>query len=185
LKYLSHVEMKEVKEQIAFYKKHRRVFQYGTFWRGEPYKGNKVVWHCVGTQGAQETSGAQGDAITGFFQTLASASEGPDRLRLMGLEPGRLYSVATRPQRLFIKRFGGLVKHILPVALDPDGFILRTVNKLYSLTDCVESYTAYGKTLMDGIMLNNQFMGSYYNENTRLLGDFGSNLYVVELKDES
>jgi len=57
---------------------------------------------------------------------------------------------------------------------------LRTVNKYYRLTDNVESYTAYGETLMGGVLLNNQFVGSYYNENTRLLGDFGSNLYVIE-----
>jgi len=36
---------------------------------------------------------------------------------------------------------------------------------------------------MAGIPLNNQFMGSYYNENTRLLGDCGSSLYIIEAED--
>jgi len=186
--------MKEVKDQIMFYKQHRRVFQYGTFWRGEHYKANKVVWHCS-TQGggakqsneATQGIGAAKDddpspcaGVTGFFQTQATASEGFDRLRIPGLDPALKYRVTTRGQRLFMKRFGGLVKHILPVSLDPDGFILRLLNRHYSISDNVESYTAYGKTLADGLMLNNQFMGTHYNENTRLLGDFGSNLYLVQ-----
>ena len=86
----------------------------------------------------------------------------------------------TRPQSLFVKRFGGLIKHILPIELDPDGFIMRTVNKYYSLTDCVEAYEGYGDMFLTGVRLNNQFVGSYYNEQTRLLGDYGSSLYVIE-----
>ena len=172
LKYLSYVELKEVKDQIDFYKKHRRTFQYGMFYRGESFKDNKTVWHCV-NPGAKT-------GISGFFQTQATASEGFDRLRLMGLNRERKYRVSTRPQSLFVKRFGGLVKHLLPVTLDPEGMILRVVNKFYKMTDCIEEYIAYGETLMGGILLNNQFVGSHYNEKTRLLGDFGSNLYIVE-----
>lgn len=175
LKFLSYVQRKEMKEQIAFYKKYRNIFQYGTFWRGEAYKDNKVVWHCVAPN--------EESAIIGFFQTQAKASEGFDRLRCVGLQEGERYRVQTRPQRLFIRRFGGLVKHILPVTLHPDGFILRVVNRFYALTDCVEDYTAYGKVMMEnGILLNNQFVGSYYNENIRLLGDFGSSIYTVEVE---
>ena len=172
LKYLSPVERKEIKAQIAFYKAHRQTLQYGTFWRGEPEKDNKVVWHAVD---ADKKTG-----ITGFFQTQAIASEGFDRLRMMGLEEEIEYSVKTRPQPVFIKRFGGLVKHIMPFTLNPDGFWLRMANRFFALRDCVEEYMAYGRVLMDGIFLNNQFVGSYYNANIRLLGDFGSNLYVTE-----
>ncbi len=172
LKYLSPVQRKEVKAQIAFYKRRRQTLQYGAFWRGESGKANKVLWHCVDVGGR--------GGVSGFFQTQANAAEGFDRLRLMGLSPDKKYRVATRPQSLFIKRFGGLVKHLLPVALNPEGFLVRLANRHFALTDCVETYTAYGQTLMDGILLNNQFMGTYYNPKTRLLGDFGSTLYEVE-----
>jgi len=175
LKYLSTVQMKEVKEQIEFYKQYRKIFQYGRFWRGEQFKDNKVVWHVVD----KDISAG----ISGFFQTQTTASEGFDRLRFMGLDPEREYTVNTRPQRIFIERFGGLVKHILPVPLNPGGLIMHTANKLYSITDCVESYSSYGKALMNGLLLTNQFEGTYYNENIRLLGDYGSSLYIVESKD--
>jgi alpha-galactosidase len=178
LKYLSRIQLKEVREQIAFYKKYRSVFQYGAFRRGELTKDNKVVWHCFDEKSQT--------GITGFFQTQSNASEGFDRLRFAGLTEGRKYRVTTRPQSLFIKRFGGLVKHIMPVALNPEGFLLRTANRYYAMTDCVEEYSAYGGVLMqNGILLNNQFVGSYYNDKIRLLGDFGSNLYIVQAEDKN
>ena len=169
LRFLSPVEKREIREQIAFYKAHRKTFQYGSFERMNYHKANKVVWLCRG----------EGGIVAGFFQALADAGEGPDILRIPGLESDRVYRVSTRAQRLYIKRFGGLVKHILPVTLNPDGFILRTANRRYAMTDCVETYECCGSILAAGVLLNSQFMGSHYNERTRLLGDYGSNLYTV------
>lgn len=172
LRFLSRMERQEIKEQIAFYKAHRKTFQYGRFFRQElTADRNGGLWHCIARDGSE--------AVSGFFQTLALASPGPDRLSVPGLETGTSYLMQTRPQSLFIKRFGGLVKHILPVNLNPDGFILRMANRVYRMTDCVETYAAYGATLAEGILLNNQFMGGHYNERIRILGDFGSNLYVT------
>lgn len=172
LKYLSPEEKKEIKEQIAFYKKHRKVFQYGRFTRIRDARGkeNKVIW--------QSTSNDGSIALTGFFQTQAAAAESDDKLIVTGLRAGR-YIVRTRPQRLFIERFGGLVKHILPVELNPDGFVLRMANRFYSLTDCVEEYECSDKALKAGIPLKSQFMGTGYNKNVRMLGDFGSNIYIT------
>ena len=78
-----------------------------------------------------------------------------------------------------------MVKHVLPVELNPNGAILRTANKYYSMEECTEKYEGYGDLLMSGIQLNTQFIGSYYNEETRLLGDFGSNLYIISEKIEN
>lgn len=175
LKFLSFVEKREVKNQIAFYKKHRKTFQYGRFYRFQAHKENKVHWECAERD--------QSKAVSGFFQTLSTASEGYDMLPLAGLDPEARYVVSSRPQSLFIKRFGGLVKHILPVTLHPEGWVLRTANKLYCLTDCEEQYDAFGDLLLSGIKLNNQFMGTHYNNRTRLLGDFGSTMYVIEKND--
>jgi len=176
LKYLSSVEKKEIKEQIAFYKKYRKLFQYGHFSRIETGKANKIQWQC--------TAPDKNCAVTGFFQTQSNASEAPDLLRIPDLAKERRYNIQTKPQRLFIKRFGGLVKHILPIELNPGGTILRLANRYYALQDCVEHYKAGGDTLAEGLFLNDQFMGSYYNSQTRLLGDFGSNLYIVESEVE-
>lgn len=171
LRHLTPEEKKEVKEQIAFYKQYRRVFQFGTFSRLPATKGNQVHWQCV--------SADQDTAVVGFFQTLARPAETDDRLRVTGLKAGQ-YLVRTQPQRLYLARFGSLVNHISPVTLNPEGILLQQANRYYSLADCVEEYNCSAATLSVGIPLNNQFTGVAYNENVRLLGDFGSNLYIVE-----
>lgn len=117
--------------------------------------------------------------MAGFFQTLASPAETDDRLRVTGLSTGE-YVVRTRPQRLYLTRFGGLVNHISPVTLNPEGFLLQQANRYYSLAGCVEEYRCSAAALSAGIPLNNQFTGTGYNENVRMLGDFGSNLYIIE-----
>jgi len=172
LKYLTRVQKKEIAAQIAFYKAHRATFQYGRFSRLPAMRGNKVHWLCAAPDG--------GEAVAGYFQTQAAAAEGAETLPLAGFEPDSVYTVETRAQSLFIKRFGGLVKHILPVSLNPDGIVLRTVGRFYCLKDCVERYECRGDMLNAGLRLNNQFIGSYYNDKTRLLGDFGSQLYVIK-----
>ncbi len=174
LRYLGRLEKKELREQVAFYKAHRRTLQFGRFSRVHVPKENKVQW--------QVTDGVT--AVTGFYQTLAQASEGFDRLRVVGLDPQRRYAVETRRQYLYLRQFGELVKHILPVELNPDGVVLRTAGKFRNLTDNVERYEASGAMLSAGVLLHHQFVGSHYNEQTRLLGDFGSNIYLTELIDE-
>jgi alpha-galactosidase len=168
---LSPEEKKDVAGQIEFYKKYRRVLQYGTFSRVRSYKANKVVWQSV--------SGDKKSAVTGFFQTLATAAESGDRLTVTGLTEG-MFNVRTRPQRLYLKRFGGLINHILPVKLNPDGLVLHTANKIHSLENCIEAYMCSDKALRAGIPLHNQFSGTGYNEKIRMLGDFGSDLYITE-----
>ncbi len=174
LNHLSPVERAEIREQIRFYRQHRMTLQYGRHHRtdrGSAAKPNKVVWTMVAPDGSE--------AVTGLFQTLAEASEGFDRLVVDGVDVAGRYRLQSRPQSLFIGRFGGLVKHILPVNLNPEGFVMGLIKARHRLRDAVESYDVYGSVLADGVLLANQFMGSNYNEHTRLLGDAGSTLYVA------
>ena len=171
LKYLSPEEKKDVADQIAFYKRYREVFQYGTFSRMKVTKANKVIWQVV--------SKDKSTALTGFFQILESAAESEDRLIVTGLNEGR-YTVRTRPQPMYIERFGGLMKHILPVELNPEGILLRVANRHYSLRDCVQEYKCGEEALRSGIPLCSQFSGTGYNEKVRMHGDFGSDLYITE-----
>ena len=77
-------------------------------------------------------------ALTGFFQTRVNAAEGDDKLLVRGLNKG-MYKVRVRPQRLYIGRFGELLKHISPVEIKPDGFIMSLANRHYTLADYDES----------------------------------------------
>lgn len=176
LKYLTPEEKKDIAEQIEFYKQYRRIFQYGRFYRIKSYKENKVIWEVVNED--------KDIALTGFFQTLATAAESSDKLKVVGLKDG-MYTLKTRPQKLYIERFGGLMKHVLPVELNPDGVILRVANRHYTLTDCVETYTCSAQALTSGIPLCEQFIGTGYHDKVRMLGDFGSNLYITEKISDS
>jgi alpha-galactosidase len=181
LKQLSKIEKEEIKRQITFYKTHRHTLQYGTFTRvnksghvGQA-KENKTIWHCTAEDGSE--------VITGFFQTQATANENFDRLCIPITEKDALYEIATRPQPLFIKRLTGLAKQILSYDLNPDGMLFSLVSRRRRMKDSTEKYQVYGSALEEGILLNSQFTGSSYNSHTRMLGDFGSNLYVTKKID--
>lgn len=169
-KYLTRTEKKDIRQQIKFYKEHRRLFQYGKFSRHELAKANKLSWQVV--------SADQNNAVSGFFASQSHASEEPDILPVSGIAPERTYHVSTLPRRLNVKMFGLLINHILPVKINPNGFLFRLIDRFYSLTDCVEEYTAKGDQVMQGIRLNNPFIGTYHNIHTRLVSDYGSYLYL-------
>jgi alpha-galactosidase len=173
LKHLTHLERKEVREQIAYYKANRKTLQYGRFFRNDAIKPNKVYWQSVSAD--QQTS------VAGAFQTLTTAAEGNDVLPLQGLLPEQTYSIRTHPQRIFLNRFGGLINFLLPFSINPNGLLFRFADRLYAMTDCVETYRASGQTLMQGVHLNNQFIGTGYTDQVRMLGDFGSNLYTIQM----
>lgn len=177
LKNLSHVERREIRRQIAFYREHRKLLQYGRFLRGEDERPNQTVWHCVDEDACQ--------GVSGFFQTRAEPGAPFDRLRLAGLCPTCRYRVSALPQSVSIRRFGGLIRHLLPVSFKPDGAVLRWVNRLYSLPDGIDAFTAYGSALMSGVQLQNQFIGTGYDARIRMWGDYGSTLYVVESLEDA
>jgi alpha-galactosidase len=161
------VEQKEIKEQIALYKKYRTVFQFGTFSRLK--------------NGWQVQNGKT--AIAGVFRKLRSAAPPYEYLRLKSLEPGKRYHFRSRPQELRIGQFGSLVKHVAPVNLNPNGLILRTADRHMTMHDGRQELTASGAALMSGIPLLPLFRGSGYHEKQRTLLDFGSEVYIAEELD--
>jgi len=48
----------------------------------------------------------------------------------------------------------------------------------------VETYTCSSEALAAGIPLREQFIGTGYHEKVRMLGDFGSNIYITEKENE-
>ena len=121
--------------------------------------------------------------LAGLFHKLLPAAPGYEQLRLQDLKGESRYSLVSREQLLRVGQFGGLVKHIAPVALDPNGVILRTADRHYPMNDGQEKLEASGNALMSGIMLSPRFAGTGYDPGGRNQGDFCSNVYVVkELK---
>ena len=112
--------------------------------------------------------------------TVRFLQPGYEQLRLKKLEREAQYRFHTRPQKLRVGQFAGLIKHVVPVNLNPNGTVLRTADKLIGLDDGEESYYVSGAALMSGITLLPLFRGTGYNTDQRTQGDYGSNLYIIE-----
>ena len=170
---LTPAERRQVKEQILYYKEHRRTFQYGRLRKVKVKNPDQISW--------QITDGEK--TFAAIYQKYKSASPGRDRLDVPYLEPDKLYTVESRDQYLRIRGFGGLIKHITPVRLNNEGFIMRTIDRHFAMKDGKEKYTASGSMLAEGINLAMQYEGSGYNGDIRMLADFGSSLYLIKEKE--
>lgn len=164
LKHLLPVEVKQIKGQIAFYKQHRKVFQFGSFRR---------------IPGGWQVS--DGDTtLCGQFRKLQSAAPGYEQLRVKGLDRNKQYRYASVEQVIRIGQFGNLVKHVSPVEINPNGAILRIADSRFTMPSGTESGTASGAALESGIMLLPRFRGTGYDQNQRTSADFGSDIYIIE-----
>ena len=167
LKHLLPTEEKEIVSQVLFYREFRKVFQFGQFRRLQAAEG--VAWQVS----------ADGITLAGLFHRLNHAAPGYEQLRLMDLEPGRIYHLISREQLLRVGQYGSLIKYISPVELDPNGVVLRTADRHFPMKDGQEEMTASGSALMSGVMLSQRFTGAGYNPSGRNQGDFCSNVYAV------
>lgn len=168
---LKPVEENEIREQIKFYKQHRRTLQFGAFSRGEGLPEWQETFSCVSADGRE--------AVAGNFRRLADSAPGFDTVSVPGLDKTAQYQFAAKPQGLRLSAFGRLIRHALPVKVNPDGSVMRGADRLLALKDCTEEYTVSGAALEAGVHLSNLFNGTGYNVHIRLPGDFGSNLFVI------
>lgn len=83
---LSDEELSQVKRQIVFYKKNRRLFQFGRFYRIlSPFEGNETSWIVVNEDASE--------AVAGYYQMLNPVNGSWLKVKLIGLNPERLYKV--------------------------------------------------------------------------------------------
>ena len=168
LNHLLPVEIKEIQAQIAYYKKHRSVFQFGQFRRLELENG-VTGWQVSG----------ENRHLAGIFHRLVHAAPGYEWMKLRGLNRLGRYHVESRPQSLRVGQFGNLLKHVVPFSVNPNGSLLRIADRHYAMEDGSQKFNASGAALMSGWALPQQFFGTGYNKDGRMQGDFGSNLFEV------
>ena len=168
LDHLLPVEEKEIAAQIAYYKAHRGTFQFGVFRRLEAEYG--TAWQVSSV----------GEHLAGVFHRLLPAAPGYERLFPRGLKANARYRAVSRDQALRVGQFGALLKHVAPMTIDPNGMILRTADRHYAMTDGRQELTATGRALMAGWVLPPLFLGTGYDKDGRMQGDFGSNVYEIK-----
>lgn len=171
-KTLSSFNKKIIKKQIEFYKQHRDLFQYGTFYNLSE-NSHDVRFLVVN---ADKTK-----AILGLFQGVTSPNPPLQSIQLKGLLEDRFYRITSRVQYENLKRFGGLIKHAMPIKLNPNKTIFNFLSNHYLLP--VESFsaTSTGNNLLNkGLTLPHRLTGTGYHEKARLMLDFSSRLYIIE-----
>ena len=169
---LTPAEKKEAKKDMDFYKAHRKTFQFGRFRRLGRQNGMET-WVALG----------EGEAMAARFLMDNEAAAPNDVLRVPGLDPDKTYAVERQTRGVRVGPLASLLKHVAPVSLRKGGFIIRTIDKFFMLPDGEERYTVTGSALAEGVPLNQRFIGTGYNKDIRMLGDFGSDLYY--LKEEA
>lgn len=150
-------DLEAIRGQIAFYKKYRNVLQNGKFRKISSRDDNLVFW----------SSTLDKTTIVLEYQAFNRPNTGfQDKLRLPFLDRSKCYRISNRNQIIRKEDLGD---------------IFSSYGKGVS-----EEWTAVvsGRLLCDyGILLGPQFTGNGVFETTRILGDFGSRLYIIEEMD--
>lgn len=80
-------EKNTVKDQVAFYKEHRQLIQFGEFYRIlSPFdKNNQTAWIFVNEE--------KTEALYSYFQIMDKANKATPRVKLAGLDPNKIYQL--------------------------------------------------------------------------------------------
>ncbi|MBQ7344061.1 MAG: alpha-galactosidase [Clostridia bacterium] len=170
---MSAEEKKQIREQIALYKKWREVLQFGYFYRGR--SDNFYEWTCVGEDGTR--------AVGMLLQVLTEPNTAFAQFSPRGLDKDTKYHFYNIERKVRIKPFGDLVNMLSPIHIKYDSLVHNIVDKFVKMPGEVEDYTAYGSTLMRGVKLKASFAGTGFDENTRFFSDFSSRMYFMEKAD--
>ncbi len=195
---LSREEFLKVKAQVALYKKWRKVFQYGTLYRGgfaargtygsfgrriSPLEvdGNLNSGNDYGFIAVSQN---KSKAVAATLHVLSVPNSQNNVFFAKGLDEQTLYSFTNIPEDVNIKGFGDLVNTASPVHIKNDSAMQRTIARFYKLAGEKEEVTAFGGTLMNaGVQLSPNFAGVGFSEKSRYYPDFGSRMYFIEKKD--
>ena len=173
LKSLDSLSKKAIKEQIEFYKKYRKILQFGELYRVENiYNSNVTTWIALEEDKSQ--------AVLMYYQDKQIPHPNDDILKTSKLSEDTYYKVSARKQKINIKSFGNLINHVTPIEIKNDGVIQHFISKVYSHETEGEEFFAYGDLLNEaGFMPKEQFSGCGFNENIRIMGDYSSRIYSI------
>jgi alpha-galactosidase len=166
-----------IKRQVAFYKKHRSLLQFGTFKRISSVKdSNYCIW--------QVTSKDQTEALVLYFQDKALPNPGFQTIQINGLKEGR-YKVQSRQQFMNVRVTGSLVNHVLPVKLKVNGFLLNAIANRYLFESEQLNKTMTNDQLERAeLLLFHPFSGTGQNEQTMVMPDYGSRIFHIKKENE-
>lgn len=166
-------EKKVIARQVAFYKRHRHLLQFGRFTRlKSPFGDNGCVWMVSAEDGKE--------ALVGVYQLLAKPNGPCEKIPVRGMDPDVTYRIQNRPQSFNLRTFGDLIRHALPIRLKASGTLFNLLSNHYLMPSETDDLVMEGDALNAwGFVPKQKFIGTGYNENVRLMCDFGSRVYTI------
>ncbi|MBQ2570484.1 MAG: alpha-galactosidase, partial [Ruminococcus sp.] len=172
---LSAEQKQKIKEQIALYKRWRKVLQNGQFYRLQ--EGNLHQWMCV--------SPTKKYAVALLLQELITPNTQTQRLVARGLDAQTKYKFYNRPEHVNVKLFGSLINTVAPIHIKQDSLLHNVIAKRVKMDGETDVYTASGEQLMrSGVALSPMFGGTGFNDKVRVFPDFAARLYFMEALEE-
>lgn len=177
-------DRKEIKEQVALYKRWREVMQFGDFYRGE--EGSKCDSFYGGiTDGPLTTytvvSPDREKAVAMIAQGMIEPNPGDVRMHLRGMDEDKLYRFYNLPRRYDLLEFGDLINTAAPIHVRQDSLLHKAIAKFVSMPGETEEELIYGDALEEsGVMLTAPFSATGYSEQVRYFPDFASRMYFAE-----
>jgi alpha-galactosidase len=168
---LSSEERKLIREQVAFYKEHRKTLQFGDFYRIKSTEDGIYQWLSVAPD--------KREALGLYLQKEVTPNSVFGSFRTKGLDGGRRYHFTNRRRTFNIKEFGDLINMISPIHIKKDSLLHNMIAKVKKMPGEIEDCTAYGDVFNHaGVKLKQGFGGAGYNEEVRLFQDYASRMYL-------
>ncbi|MFA6830114.1 MAG: alpha-galactosidase, partial [Bacilli bacterium] len=165
-------DLSVIKEQIKFYKKHRMTLQFGKIGIVSDYSENTN--RSIQVFDDEKT-------IVGIYEAIAKPTSREGHLKALYLDDDQLYSYQTRTHSFPLQKFGSLVNYVSPVHLKEDGTLLSVLAKHVDMKGETDKGITSGRVFRSiGPVLSQEWSGVGYDERIRLMGDFGSRMYVIE-----
>ena len=166
-----------IAKQIVWYKKYRKTLQFGTYHQlTSVFTDNIASWAIISQDKTQ--------AVANITNTIAQTIPSQVTLKIPDLLPDAKYKFETRKQIFSLKAFGGLINMIAPMHLNEEGKLVEMIANLHPLKSEVQSYVLTGEILSKcGVKLNQEWSSTGYDNNTRVMFDFGSRLYSMDKAD--
>ena len=163
-------DLAAVKEQTGFYKKWRKVFQFGNYFRLSDSR-----WIIV--------SADRKLAVGIMIQDRMIPNSFFDEFRTEGLDESLDYRVTVRAAAHDVSDFGSLINMMSPVHIKQEGLMHQVVRHFVKISGEKEDISVPGSVLNScGLRLKMRYGGTGYNENTRIMKDFDSRIYLFEAK---
>lgn len=170
---LSKADYNEIKLQVEFLKKNRKLLQYGRFFRRSSFDEGKILSWTIASKDKAE-------AISLLMQSLTTPNEHQDILYPRGLNEEAKYHIENIAHAYDVRCMGGLINTVTPLHIKPDGFLHTVIAKFVKFNYEKESHDMYGDAMMyAGVHLKPRFAALGFNDNVRFFPDFGSRLYEI------